>query len=498
MKTLILYSRSSTFRPRSVLASLATDQKKEGHDVTVVDISAYSYVNQDLPPRWFARLFGADVYPQALEQILESGQIPFISLPVLRVQEELPAEITTEFEESVFSELVTYLRSDQPSDTWFTHYTKKKIQETAKPIYAALTEFLEHEHFDRVIVPNGRVGHLRLALLACKKVGVGIEYFEIGRALEHSYYLGTQQIHDREGTQAEVATVTAHLVPDQVQEIATAWLNTRMTTGLAIHPYNKGWSNNHGPFNDRPVVPLAVFFSSSVDEFTSYGGSWQTHEWADQYEAFGAIIDLLSQRGVRCVLRIHPNLQNKSRQFVTRELGRVQELMRAHPHLEVLSHTNPTSSYELLQKADYVVVGRSTLGLEGSCLGKCVWTTTAARYDAIADIRQALRPAEVTDENFHIWTVDPQGGQRFVSYWVEQDTVFSVGEENWATWDALKSPTPMKIGNLFVHNTVWHKIHLVRLEIVKAINRKRGKTIVTGPNFSRQGNQHGARQPRQR
>ena len=475
MKTLILYSRSSTFRPRSVISSLATDQKRKGHDVSVADISSFSYVNQDLPPKWFARLFGADVYPNELERILESAQIPFISLSPPQNRAELPAEITSEFEESVFSELVTYLRSDQPTDTWFTRYTKKKIQETAKPIYGALTMFLETERFDKVIVPNGRVGHLRLALLACKKVGVEIEYFEIGRALENSYYLGKQQIHDREGTQAEVASVTAHLSQGEVQKIATAWLETRMTTGLAIHPYNKEWSGGLGLVKDRPQAPLAVFFSSSVDEFTSYGGSWQTHEWTDQYEAFSAIIDLLSKRGVRCVLRVHPNLQNKSRHFVRRELIRVQELMKAHPHLEVLSHTDPTSSYELLQGADYVVVGRSTLGLEGSCLSKCVWTTTAARYDAIADIRQALRPADVTDKNFHKWTVDPQGAQRFVSYWVEQDTVFSFGEENWATWDALKAPTPMKIGNLFVKNTVWHKIHLVRLEIVKAINRRRGR-----------------------
>lgn len=478
MKTLILYSRSSTFRPRSVIASLATGQKKMGHDVSVLDISAYSYVNQDLPPRWFARLFGADVYPYALERVLEDQQIPFTRLNPSEGREELPPEVIKQFDASVFSELVTYFRTNRPDLTNpLARYTERKIREKAGPIYHSLRKFLEVSQFDRVMVPNGRVSTTRLSLLACKKAGVAIEYFEIGRALEDSYYLGGQQIHDREGTQSEVESVTAHLSHDQIRNTAKTWLATRMTTGLAIHPYNMNWSPERNETYDRSSKSLAVFFTSSVDEFTSYGGSWQTHEWTDQYEAFGSIMELLGKHDITCVLRIHPNLQNKSLGFVRKELDRVKDLMRAHPKLQVISHTDSTSSYDLLKKAEYVVVGRSTLGLEGSCLGKCVWTTTAARYDSSADIRWVLRPSDVTEEKLSTWNVDPLEAERFVSYWVEQDTVFTFGEENWATWDSLRPPTLMKIGNLLVKNSLWHKIHLVSLEITKAVNRRRGRKM---------------------
>ena len=478
MKTLILYSQSSTLRPRSVIASLATDQRKMGHDVTVLDISTYSYVNQDLPPRWFARLFGEDVYPSALERVLESQQIPFHRLNSSLCKDKLPPDVMKQFDDSVFSELVTYFRTNRPNfKNPLTRFTERKIREKSEPIYHSLREFLEESEFEKVMVPNGRDSTTRLSLSACKKTGVEIEYFEIGRALENSYFSGRHQIHDREGTQSEVESVTAHLSDGQIRDIAKTWLSTRMTTGFAIHPYHLNWTREPDDTIPRSTEPLAVFFTSSVDEFTSYGASWQTHEWADQYEAFSSIMNILEKKGITCVLRIHPNLQNKSLSFVRGELDRVNDLIRIHPKLHVIAHTDPTNSYDLLEHAEYVIVGRSTLGLEGSCLGKCVWTTTAARYDSSADIRPVLRTSDVTEERLSTWKVNPLGAERFVSYWVEQDSVFTFGEENWATWDSMKSSTAIKIGNLFIKNSLWHKAHLVALEIAKAVNRRRGKKM---------------------
>ena len=484
MKTLILFSSASTFRPLSVIASLAADQKRAGHDVTVLDISRFSYVSQDLPPRWFARLCGQDVFPGALERVLATEGISLRILSPRARAAALPGGVAEQFDEGVFSELVTYLRTDSPQMTrWFHRYTERKIRQTAAPLFDSLTAFLRESDYERVILPNGRVAHLRLALMACTVSKVPVEYFEIGRALENSYYLGTQQIHDREGTQAEVTTVTAHLSDAQVADIAHQWLNTRMTTGLAIHPYNTDWSEAAETPASNINEPLAVFFTSSVDEFTSYGGSWQAHTWADQYEAFDAIVRLLLARGVRCVLRVHPNLRNKNREFVQRELRRVEEIAKRHPQLVVLFHTDPMSSYDLLKAADYVIVGRSTLGLEGSCLGKCVWTTTASRYDNVADVRRALNKSDVSDENFTLWSVNPTGAQRFVSYWVSQDNPLTYGEHHWSSWDSLRTPTLMKVGNLLTGNSLVHKAHLVRLEWVKAANLRRGRQLTS--NLSR-------------
>ena len=478
MKTLLLFSRSNTFRPYSVIASLAADQKELGHDVTVLDLSDYSYVSQGLAPRWYARLFGHDVVPSGLEKVLAKLSVPYSQLRRSGTESPLPHEVHSEFEESLTSELVTYCRTDKPDHSgWFVRETHRRMRLASQPLYGDLMDFLTKHDFERVLLPGGRVSSARLSLAACRDFGLPIEYFEIGRALESSYYTGTQQVHDREGTQAEVLSVTGHLSRDKVETIASQWLNTRMSTGLAIHPYNRDWSGTDLAQRFPESERTAVFFSSSVDEFTSFGGSWKTHTWSNQYEAFEAFMRVLLPRDVRCVLRIHPNLQNKSRAYVKAEIQQIKALKNKHRELEVLWHTDPTNSYSLMHQADYIVVGRSTLGLEASCLGKSVWTTTASRYDAVADVKSILRPEDVSEKSLQPWPVNPEGAQRFVAYWVVQDHPLRFGEENWCTWDSLRAPLSMRIGNLLVSNSLLHKFHLVRLELTKALNRRSGRVL---------------------
>jgi hypothetical protein len=482
MRTLVLFSTSSTYRPRSVVASLAADQAALGSQVTVLDVIEFSYVTQDLPPRWFARLCGQDVYPNALEEVLAVEGVVYKKLPrsPLVKGKPLPPLVAKEFNDAVFSELITYLLTDTPDhNNWFTRYTENKLREISRPLYWELREFLSKNPFDQVFVPNGRVPDQRLALIACQEMGLPLKYYEIGRALENSYYTGDQQVHDREGTQAEVFEKTQDLSAEEMRSMARDWLTTRMTTGLAIHPFNKDWApgKESQPDSGTAGLETAVFFSSSVDEFASYGGSWKSDSWDDQYQAFEAILGKLQTRAVRCILRVHPNLQNKSRSYVKREIRRIKELQARFPGTVVLSHTDATSSYDLVKSADYIFVGRSTLGLEASCLGKCVWTTTAARYDTIADVRQLLHPESITEDVLTPWAVDTAGAERFVAYWVTQDHTFRYGEHNWSTWDTLRSPLSMKIGNLFIKNSLPHKVHLIRLEINRWLNRRLGRRL---------------------
>jgi hypothetical protein len=92
-------------------------------------------------------------------------------------------------------------------------------------------------------------------------------------------------------------------------------------------------------------------------------------------------------------------------------------------------------------------------------------------------VRQLLHPESMTDEVLTTWAVDTAGAERFVAYWVTQDHPFRYGEHHWSTWDTLSSPLSMKIGNLFVKNSLLHKLHLIRLEIIRSVNRRLGRRL---------------------
>ena len=475
MKTLVVYSRSSTQRPRSVLASLCDWLVSEDHDVEVVDVSDFSFVNQDLPPRWFARLMGHNTSPERLDEVLDSLNVRRTLLsPGKSSFDPLPDVVNAELEDAIWSDLVTYFRTDQvDTKRLLVRSVSKTMRSLSTALYWQLCDFLQSSDYDQVYVPNGRVPEQRMALEACREKGLGICYYEIGRAKPHSFYAGLTQVHDRIGTQHEIDSVLAKTSTQEIKKAATQWLEERTKGNSSINVYSETWKEtSRRTSTSRGNQQRAVLFSSSVDEFASYGKTWELHSWKDQYEAFDAIIALLEAKGVDCTLRVHPNLTNKSLQYFVDEIGRINELSGAHPGLSVVWHNEPVNSYGLVAESDYVIVGRSTLGLEASLMEKCVWITTAARYDMVADVRKALCPSDVTEKNFSLWKANPYGAERFVAYWTTLDHKFTYGEKNWSTWDSFRAPQKLRWGQLLVKNRLVHIMLMVRMEITRLRNQR--------------------------
>ena len=61
-KIAVVHYIGATERSRSVVCSLLADLVAEGHEVTLLDISAFSIINQDLPSPVVARLLGHRVF----------------------------------------------------------------------------------------------------------------------------------------------------------------------------------------------------------------------------------------------------------------------------------------------------------------------------------------------------------------------------------------------------------------------------------------------------
>lgn len=471
MRTLICFSLSSTLRPRSVVASLTQDELRAGKAVSVLDVSDFSYVRQDLPPAWFMKLCGHQVNQAALEDFFSDQGVPFVRLKAKESGRALPEHVNAALTDAALSELITYMRDDSPNMTsFFVRTTKRRIEASARPVYWALRNYLTEHRPEKILIPNGRVAHQRLLIAAATDEGVSIDYYEIGRAMPLSYYRGPFQVHDRIGTQGFVAQSTAALSDTQCESIAKDWLALRMERASPTNPYSSRWSVSNYPEAHNKSRQRLVFFTSSVDEFASYGAEWLGHEWASQFDAFAAILRKIDARSVECVLRIHPNLINKGRGYIRDEVRRVTNLCREFPHLIVFWHTNSVNSYELLKSADMVIVGRSTLGLEGSCLGKSVWTTTAARYDEYADVKRLLSTRDLEQSNLQAWEVDQSRAWRFVASWVVQDYPISVGEEHWSSFDSARPPLCARIGTLLVKNSLLHRLHLIKLVVRSKLN----------------------------
>lgn len=470
-KVSVVHYFGATARSLSVVASVVADLRHDGKDVSVVDLEPTTTIRQGFPPATLVRLLGHSQKPRAFSDVLHSLGARYQLLPVVDDERAVLREHAEPLEVAVQSELLTYFRLDHIPRSREALNLQASLRLNAVRTYWSLRDLWSANGPDEVLVPNGRTSRQKAARLVAESLNIPVRLYENGRAQKNSYYLGTTQPHDRIASQAEAESLTASLGSTTIHSLAKEWLESRMAGSQGTNSFSATWKS----IDENPSVgegETAVFFASSFDEFLAFGPMWTIDEWSSQFEAFDLIMSILEKRGVRLVLRLHPNLASKSRKYFLREVKEILELQRKHPSLTIYWHNSPMNSYQLVSKADYVIVERSTIGLEASLMGKPVWATQATQWDQIADIRQLLTPSDVTQEALEPWKPSTLGAEHFVTYWMIQEHPLRYQATEWASWDPENAPVTMKALQLALRNSWKHKFRLLNLEWSKWRNSR--------------------------
>jgi len=461
----VVHYVGATQKSRSVVASVVSDFRQQGHEVIVVDIEKFGAVSQNFPPEWAVRLVGHKTYRSRFSKVvkslggslhvLENNGGSVVSPPESRQSECLQA---------IDSELLTYFRQEAlDEDSPHVKWMRKRVTDGAFSCYAAFALWLTDNSPDLVVIPNGRTSRQKMCRVAAEELEIPVMLYENGRAKKDSYYLGMTQPHDRVASQAEVETLTSHLSKVEIRELAQRWLAERQNPQSTTNSFSAGWVAEDS-LEQSTHQPRAVFFSSSADEFLAFGPMWNIDQWSTQFQAFDLVMERLSAEGIELVLRIHPNLAGKSRRYFRSTVTEVKALENKYPGLIVYWHNSQVNSYGLAQSADYVVAERSTIALEANLMGKPVWITQAAQWDLMADVRQLLHPSDVDVDDLKPWSVDTSGAEKFVAYWMLQEHPLHYNWKDWSTWNTESAPLLIKLASLLGRNPLRHKKHLIKLE----------------------------------
>jgi hypothetical protein len=474
---LVVYSGGGTRDPLAVLSTLLAALQRAGNRVTVLDISAGDSVTLGYPSRWASRLLSVPKSSAHLQSIVHNYGARHVSLPTGpgEPREPLRGQEHQELAESARSTTLSYFRDDTLRGSRYERKLYRASLEGAEVTFSGLLRFLgDHPEFDTVVVPNGRAAKQRACILAASRAKRDLLFYEIGRASQKAAYIGRHRMHDREGTQGAARDYASALSEVETLSLAHDWLGERTRPESELNQFSRTWNSRKRRIEAETSEgsELAVFFSSSADEFTALGPEWDLQEWRDQYEAFGSILEHFEGRGIGCVLRVHPNLVNKSPRHFWSEVAKIRRLSKGHPNLEIIWPHQPLDSYVLVRKADYVVVARSTIGLEASLMGKCVWATTPTRYDLLGDVRQIWTKTAVTKKNLSLWSANPLGAAQWVSHLVTSDFPFSDEARQLAPWNSASPPWNVRLANFLAARPLRHKIHLVSLELARMVHSR--------------------------
>jgi hypothetical protein len=346
---------------------------------------------------------------------------------------------------------------------------KRVAEKNARILFHSLLEFFSKELPHQIVIPNGRFPYQKALVLAARRFGIAVTYYERGFRPESGVYIGEHMTVDRVAWQ-RLAKQHNESFDDMTRKASRQWLLSRQKQGSMENEFSTNWKSNSKEselFQSQSPKYSAAFFTSSQDEFLALE-DWQGFGWSDQYEAF---VEFAQKIQGPFVLRIHPNFVNKTFGHAFEEIRRVFWMIKNLPDLKVIWPTSPINSYEVIQKAERIFVHGSTIGLEASATGKPVWNSGSSMYDINGDVRNFLPQTEYPESFFQKWNVDTRRAEAIVDAQILADIPIPGNLRQNRRWNAQSIPLLIRIFNLLYTNLGFYFIVLLKRSASIRLNK---------------------------
>lgn len=179
---------------------------------------------------------------------------------------------------------------------------------------------------------------------------------------------------------------------DQAKSVLDAWFQKQRDDGPTFGPDKERIKKELGRLNSSKIF---VIFTSTLSEY-DYILQKQDKSWS-QFEALERVVTkILSDfPDARIIVRIHPNQRNFSwNDFI--ELNQILQTL----DVEIIQPWDGTTSYSVLDLADYVVVWNSTIGLEAVYWGKKTVCMSSTFYNLVLEM-PTLTPQNLQTFDFN-------------------------------------------------------------------------------------------------
>lgn len=414
----------------AIVSSLEKKLASQGHSVTVVDLTNLVFPRSRSFQSRFRDLQGKDGVIR--EFLAESTNLvtprSITASEELRSQSvgDLQADFLSSF---VASQVLSYLSLPaNRQDSLVARYFKRKILQSAHEIYLWAKTNRFHETFTDAFIPNGRMpAEASLAHLH-ESASRQVHYFEASFIHEKFYLAPFPPANLRAASESrfweEVGSTGMAMTAHQA-------FGRAKRQNANVNKFAKSHSKTSPRYEESHLL---TFFSSSSDEFQALPSDWGYEtSWSNQYDAFSAFLNRRFQfaQGLQPVLRIHPNVLNKSLSTVVAEIKAIYSLVKAHPNIDFFGPESGVDSYSLVNQSKLVVVALSTIGLEAMLQDVPVVLIQESFYSS-----ECKAPVfAAADQDLELIRHPSILAERFVEARSEQLPDLTVSRESAHSWD---------------------------------------------------------------
>jgi len=291
------------------------------------------------------------------------------------------------------------LRRHHLVDDADTRFLARAYIQSAWNVYTEFSNLLASHTPQAVVVFNGMFYPEAMARFAAQERDVPVFSHEVGMLPYSAFFT------DKEATAYPVAVDSDFQLDQEQNERLNQYLSNRFqgnfqTAGVQFWPEMKGLDSELSQKLAGHQALVPIFTNVIFDTSQAHANTLFEHmfTWLD------LVVDKIKQHpGILFIIRAHPDevrpgkesLESVSDWFERKELSTLQNLLFIPPDEFI-------SSYDLIQRAKFVMVYNSTIGLEASIMGKPVLCAGKARYTQIPTVffPGSVSEYERTLENF--------------------------------------------------------------------------------------------------
>lgn len=271
---------------------------------------------------------------------------------------------------------ITTLTKNKDLDLNKNHFLIKNLIESYLEIYNAVIKFTTTNKIQQIFLYNGRFLHERAVWDAAKSLGLSVTLFETTR---NRYFLRQEGFHSRIHNQRIMLEHwnNSSLSLEERIEIGSKYFSELKSRSRLFS------SDSKQKFNS--IKPYFVYYSSSDDETVGFWEEWN-EPLGDQIVCVKKLQDIFdSQNAFELVIRIHPNLKNKSKSQIN-----LWRQIRQTRSSRIIEPNSPISSYDLLTNSMGTITFGSTIGLESAFALKPSLVIAECGYDMLGVVDKAI------------------------------------------------------------------------------------------------------------
>lgn len=284
----------------------------------------------------------------------------------------------------VLSSYLSYTRNNEPVFTEaFNSYMNGLLYQSSL-MADALDAILVEIKPDQVCIFNGRLFEHRPMLELPMNKGFNVKNYEVLGGYHEEYY------------KFSLENCLPHNIKKYNSKVAELWNDPSVPLEKKIEIGSQFYYNRRGgiPAGDRVYIGNQekgllpegwddtkrnfVIFNSSEDEHLAVGDEYNSLDFfPSQLVGIKTILSMVKDSAdIHIYLRIHPNLSNIKYSYHTD----LFKLAKEFPNITVIPGSAKVSTYEMMEKAEKVIVFGSTMGLESSFWKKPVVNLSGCGY----------------------------------------------------------------------------------------------------------------------